>query len=60
LSRQLPFDALQAFVQLLSRFGQHHAAAAADEQRRLELVFDGLDLPAQRRLRHPQRLRGAA
>ena len=35
------------------------AAAAAHEQRGLKLVFDRLDLPAQCRLRYPQRLRRA-
>jgi hypothetical protein len=57
---QLPLDALQALMQLLAGLGRHHAAAAAHEQRGLKLVFDRLDLPAERRLRHPQRLRGAA
>ncbi|MEI9922244.1 MAG: hypothetical protein WDN50_00485 [Bradyrhizobium sp.] len=44
---------------MLAGLGRHHAAAAPHEQRGLKLVFDRLDLPAERRLRHPQRLRGA-
>ena len=47
-------------MQLLARFGQHHAASAAHEQRSVIFLLDRPDLPAQRRLGYAQRLRGAA
>jgi|GEM_PF-6901779 len=39
--------------------GERHRTRAASEQRDAELVFQQLDLPAQRRLRHVQALGGA-
>src|SRR5258707_1587930 len=50
----------QSLMQALARLGRQHTTALTDEQRRLELLFQRVDLPAQRRLRDPQRLRGAA
>ena len=40
--------------------GQQHAAAVADEQLDPQLVFEQLDVPAQRRLRGPQPVRRLA
>ncbi|MHC2599647.1 hypothetical protein ACVL92_000461 [Bradyrhizobium liaoningense] len=52
----LPHDAGGAREQKPAGLGQHHAAAVAGEQIGAQLVFQELDLPAERRLRHAQRV----
>ncbi|MGY4450612.1 hypothetical protein ACVWZR_005272 [Bradyrhizobium sp. i1.3.1] len=52
----LPHDAGGACQQETAGFRQHHAAAVAGEQFGAQLMFQQLDLPAQRRLRHAQRV----
>jgi hypothetical protein len=52
----LPHDAGRASEQKPPGIGQHHAAAVAREQLDAQLVFQKLDLAAERRLRHAQRV----
>src|SRR5262249_60895520 len=57
---QLSLEPAQSLLQSLARLGRRHAASMADEQRRIELAFERVDLPAQGRLRDAQRLGRAA
>ena len=42
-------NALRAVEQFLPGLGQPHATVGAGEQRRVEFVFEPLDMPGQRR-----------
>src|SRR3954469_7098303 len=52
----LPHDAGGARQQQAAGIREHHAAAVAGEQFRTQFVFQELDLPGERRLRHTQRV----
>ena len=56
----LPDDARGARQQQAAGIGQHHAAAVPGEQVGAQFMLEQLDLAAQRRLRHPQRVGGLA
>ena len=56
----LPDDAGRSRQQQPAGFGQHHAAAVAGKQFGAQFVLEQLDLAAERRLRHPQRVGGLA
>ena len=56
----LPDDAGGPFEQQAAGIGQHHAAAVAGKQLGAQFMLEQLDLAAERRLRHPQRIGGLA
>ena len=56
----LPDDARGARQQQAAGIGQHHAAAVPREQLGPQFMLEQLDLAAERRLRHPQRVGGFA
>ena len=56
----LPDDARRARQQQAAGVGQHHAAAVPGKQLGAQFMLEQLDLAAQRRLRHPQRVGGFA
>ena len=57
---QLSLEPAQSLLQSLARLGRRHAASMANEQGRIELPLERVDLPAQGRLRDAQRLGRAA
>src|ERR1700758_304556 len=52
-------DALRAFEQFVTGFGQPHTPVRAREQRRMQLVLEPLHMPGERRLGNLQMCRGA-
>ena len=56
----LPDDACRPGKQNAAGVGQHHAAAVPGKQLGPQFMLEQLDLAAQRRLRHPQRVGGFA
>ena len=52
--------AVMAGQQQAAGIGQHHTAAVPGEQLGAQFMLEQLDLAAERRLRHPQRIGGLA